>query len=49
MGDDLILIEKVSTHSRAEAAADFTRKNWLKIEVSTHSRAEAAALARATV
>ena len=34
----------VSTHSRAEAAADFPRQHFLLTEVSTHSRAEAAAI-----
>ena len=33
----------VSTHSRAEAAADFAKKNRVFSVVSTHSRAEAAA------
>ena len=34
---------KVSTHSRAEAAAKFFVNNYIQLRVSTHSRAEAAA------
>ncbi len=35
---------KVSTHSRAEAAATYFLLPMLPIDVSTHSRAEAAAV-----
>ena len=34
----------VSTHSRAEAAAELSSAGWVRYIVSTHSRAEAAAI-----
>ena len=39
----LVVTVRVSTHSRAEAAADATEEATQKAKVSTHSRAEAAA------
>ena len=37
------IFDRVSTHSRAEAAAKYFENDKSKIIVSTHSRAEAAA------
>ena len=39
----VVPINRVSTHSRAEAAAFFFRCSFFSATVSTHSRAEAAA------